>query len=54
MSFEQFQDGHHGGNLGDWNAMILGILNLHVAPIPPVKFQLNLTYDSGDVKTVKS
>ena len=27
----------------------LAILNLHVSPIPPTKFQLNLTFRSGDV-----
>ena len=36
-------------------AMILAILNLHVAPMPSIKFQLNPTYDSGrDVQNVKS
>ena len=54
MSFEKFQDGHHGGHLGYWNGMILAILNLHVATMPP-KFQLNPTYGSGgDVENVKS
>ena len=24
--------------------MILAILNLHVTPMPPIKFRLNLTY----------
>ena len=33
---------------------ILAILNLHVVTMPPIKFQLNLTYGSGDVKNVKS
>ena len=34
--------------------MILAILNLHVAPMPPTKFQLNPSYDSGgDVVNVK-
>ena len=32
-SFEDFQDGRHGGHLGYRNGMILAILNLHVAPI---------------------
>ena len=27
--------------------MILAILNLHVAPMPPIKFGLNLTWGSG-------
>ena len=51
--FEEFQDGLHGGHLGYQNGMILAILNLHVARMPPTKFQLNLTYGSGgDVKNV--
>ena len=52
MSFEDFQDGSH---LGYWNRTILAILNLHVVPMPPTKFQSNLTYGSGgDVENVKS
>ena len=55
MSFEEFQDGHHGGHLGYRNGMILSILKLHVATMPLTKFQLNLTYGSGgDVENVKS
>ena len=51
-SFEEFQDGHH---LRYWNRTILEILTLHVATMPPTKFQLNPTYGSGgDVKNVKS
>ena len=42
MSFEGFQDGRHGGHLGYQNGMILSILSLHVAPMPPTKFGLNL------------
>ena len=38
MSFEEFQDGHHGGHLGYRNGMILAILNLYVAPMPLIKF----------------
>ena len=35
--------------------MILAILNLHVATMPPTKFQLNPTYGSGGaVEKVKS
>ena len=50
-SFEDFQDGH----LGYQNRTILAILNLHVATMPPTKFQLNLTLDSGgDVEIVKN
>ena len=46
MSFEEFQDGRHGGHLGYLNGMILAVLNLHVSPMPPIKFKLNLTYNS--------
>ena len=42
--FEEFQDGRH---LGYRNGKILAILNLHVATMPPTKFQLNPTYGSG-------
>ena len=53
MSFEEFQDGHHGGHLGYRNVMILAILNLY-ATMPPTKFHLNPTYFSGgDVKNMK-
>ena len=44
MSFEEFQDDHHGGHLGYRNGNILAILNLYNAPIPPIKFRLNLTW----------
>ena len=55
MSFEEFQDGHHGSHLGYRNGILLAILNLHVATMPPTKFQLNPTFDSGgDIKKVKS
>ena len=55
MSFEEFQDGPHGGLLGYQNGTILAILNLYVATMPPTKFQLNPTYGSGgDVENVKS
>ena len=43
MSFEEFQDGRHGYR----NETILAILNLYVAPMPPIKFRLNLTYCFG-------
>ena len=43
MSFEEFQDGHHGGHLEYGNVMILAILNLCVTVMPPIKFQLNQT-----------
>ena len=55
MSFEEFQNGRHGGHLGYRNETILAILNFHVATMPPTKFQLNPTYGSGgDVENVKS
>ena len=47
MAFEKFQEGRHGGHLGYQNGMFLAILNLYVAPMPPIKFQLNLIYDLG-------
>ena len=47
MSFEEFQDGHHGSHLGYQNRMIMAILNLCNAPMPPIKFQPNLTYSLG-------
>ena len=43
MSFEEFQDGHHGGHLGYRNGIILEIFNLCVTVMPPIKFQLNRT-----------
>ena len=49
MSFEEFQDSCYGGYLGYQNGMILAILNLCVALMPPIKFWLNLTYGLGDV-----
>ena len=52
LSFEEFQDGRHGGHFVYQNGMILAILNLHAATIPSTKFQLNPTYGSGDVKNV--
>ena len=48
------QDGRNGGHFGYGNGTILAILNLHVATIRPTKFQLNLTFGSGDVENVKS
>ena len=33
--FEEFQDGHHGSHLGYQKELILAILNLYVAPVPP-------------------
>ena len=44
MSFEEFQNGSHGGgHLGHQNRTILAILNLCVTVMPPIKFQLNRT-----------
>ena len=43
MSFQEFQNGHLGYQIG----RILAILNLYAAPMPPIKFQLNLTYCLG-------
>ena len=37
---DQFLDGHHGGQLGYKNGMILVILNLNVSPMPPLSFGL--------------
>ena len=48
MSFEEFQDGRHGGHLGYQNGTILAILNLYVTVMPPIKFRLNLTNSLGD------
>ena len=47
MSFEEFQDGVHGGHLGYRNCTTLAILNLYVAPMPPIKFWHNSTYGLG-------
>ena len=43
MSFEEFQDSH------TWcrNGTNLAVLNLHVFPMPPTGFQLNMNYPSG-------
>ena len=38
--FVDFQNGHRGSHLGYQNGMILSILNIYVAPMPPIKFQL--------------
>ena len=43
MSFEEFQDGY----LSYRNGTILAILNLYVAPMPPIKFRLHPTYGLG-------
>ena len=43
MSFEEFQDGQHGGHLEYQNGTILAILNLCVNVMPHIKFWLHLT-----------
>ena len=51
MSVEEFQDGHHGYR----NGTILAILNLHVAPMPLIRFWLNLTYGfGGDILDIRT
>ena len=47
ISFEEFQDGRHGGHLGYRNGTILAILNLCFIVMPPIKFLLNLTFSLG-------
>ena len=42
-----FKDAHCGSHLGFQNWKILAIMNLHLAPMPSIKFQLNLTYGLG-------
>ena len=47
MSFEEFQDGRHGGHLGYRNGTRLAILNLCVTVMPPIQFSLNPTCGLG-------
>ena len=47
MWFEEFRAGHHCGQLGYWNRMILAMLNFHNNPKLPLKFKPNQTYHSG-------
>ena len=49
MRFEDFQDGHLGGHLRYRNRTILAILNLYVAPMPPINVGFNPHYSLGDV-----
>ena len=49
ISFEEIQDGHHGGQPEYQNGTILIILNLCVTVMLPIKFQLNQTYGLGGV-----
>ena len=51
MLFEEFQDGRHGGSLKIWNGTILAILNLYVAPMPPIQFCLHPTYGLASCKS---
>ena len=48
MRFEDFQDGHLGGHLRYQKSIILAILNLSVAPMPPIN-EFNPHYSLGDV-----
>ena len=41
MPFKEFQNGHYGCHFGYRNGTILAILNLYVAPMPPIKFWPN-------------
>ena len=41
MRFEDIQDGHLRGHHRYQNRMILAMLNLYVAPMPPIKFGHN-------------
>ena len=55
MSYKEFQDGPRDGHLGCRNGMNLAVPNLHVSPMPPIKFQLNPTYHSrADVSRFSS
>ena len=45
--FESFEVGRHGDHLGYRKWIILAVLNLHVALMPSIKFQLKLTYSFG-------
>ena len=49
MGHEDFIDGCHCGHLGYRIRTISAIKNRHVDPMAPIKFQLNLTFRSGDV-----
>ena len=44
MSFEEFQDGGHGGNLGYRNGTNSVILNLYNTPMPQVSAQSDLWF----------
>ena len=44
LATKDLRDGCLDGHRGYRNKMVLAILNLHVVPMPPTKFWLNLTY----------
>ena len=46
LTIEELQDGCRGGHRGYCYKMVLAILNLHVAPMPPIKFWLSPTSHS--------
>ena len=45
MTSEEFQDGVHGGHLRYRNGTTLALLNLYVAPMPPIKFWLKTVWE---------
>ena len=47
MSFEEFQNGLYGGQLGYKNRTSLAIRNFVDAPVPPRKYLLNPTSHPG-------
>ena len=47
LTIEHLQDGYCVCHRGYCNKMVLAILNLHVATMPPYKFWLNMTYHLG-------
>ena len=47
MTVEDFHNGHLGGHIAYRNKMILAILSLYVAQVPPTKVWLSPTYHSG-------
>ena len=47
LTIEDLQNSCCGGHNGYRNKMLLATLNLHVTPMPPTKFWLNLTYHLG-------
>ena len=47
LRIKHLKDGCRCGHLGYHNEMLLAILNLHVAPMPPIKFRLNPIFSFG-------